>query len=74
MHEGILGDFSSHLPLTCSTAGATTFLLSPDDVSSYYLVVPTNGDVDGSYGNGNEGAERPASALACRSRLIAACP
>jgi hypothetical protein len=74
VHVGDLGDFTSHVPVACSTNGATTATLLPDAGDKYYLVVPTDGAADGSYGTDSEGAERPESLAACRLRIAATCP
>jgi outer membrane protein assembly factor BamB len=74
IYEGTLGDFTSHVPLTCSTAGLTsvTFPPSPGDV--YYLVVPSNASVEGSYGVDHAGNERPPSSSACKTQSVGECP
>jgi len=74
VHVGDLGDFTSHLPAACSTNGATTATLPPDDGDRYYLIVPTDGAADGSYGTDSEGVERPESLAACRLRIATSCP
>jgi hypothetical protein len=75
VYEGTVGgNFTSHVPLVCTTSGNTGASFVPGAGNRYYLVVPTNGSSEGSYGRGIAGAERPASAGACRTRLIAACP
>lgn len=74
VYEGNLGDFTSHLPLLCSTGGSTIVTLTPASGSSYYLIVPTNGAREGSYGLGSDLAERPPSSAACRPQSIATCP
>ncbi len=73
VYEGILGSFTSHVPVHCSTGGATSATISPSSESHYYLVVPTAG-VEGSYGRNSFGLERPASDFACVSQAIANCP
>ncbi len=74
VYEGTLGAFTSHVPVVCSTAGATAWTLSPGAGDRYYLVVPRNAMREGSYGLDSALAERPASAAACLPRAIAACP
>ncbi len=73
VYEGALGDFASHLPRLCSTAGATTVTLTPSPGSRYYLVVPANGSREGSYGLRSDLAERPASSAACVPQSILSC-
>ena len=78
VYEGLLGDTASLVPVTCGTAGATIWQFTPRTESAYYLVVPTNGANEGSYGAmllpGGTLAERPQSPSACHSQLMGACP
>jgi len=75
VYEGVLGDFTSHVPRLCSTGGATAATLTPASGNRYYLVVPLSPDgVEGSYGTTSAGQERPASAAACRPQAVGACP
>jgi hypothetical protein len=74
VYEGTIGNFASHVPLLCSTAGATAVSISPGAGSTYYLVVPHNTTVEGSYGRDSASLERPPSAAACFPRATVACP
>jgi len=75
IYEGAVGGtFNTHVPVVCSTGGATTRTFTPGAGNRYYLVVPTNGFSDGSYGKGVGGAERPFSASACHLQSLAPCP
>lgn len=74
IYEGRLGEFESHVPVACSTAGTTTSTVSPIAGSSYFLIVPTNGSDEGSYGTSSDRHERPASTTACLAQALAACP
>ncbi|ANM30633.1 hypothetical protein ABI59_15220 [Acidobacteria bacterium Mor1] len=77
VYEGVLGDFGSHLPVgtpACTTGGGTTLSFVPGSAGRYFLVVPLNGADEGSYGVDSSGAARPASAAACGTRRVAACP
>jgi hypothetical protein len=65
IYEGTVGNFTSHVPIARTTAGATTATFAPGTGSRYYLVVPTNDAGEGSYGLGVGGAQRPVSATAC---------
>ena len=66
VYEGDLtGDFSNHAPLVCSTGGALTLTVPPTTGSRYYLVVPHNGSVEGSYGTASPGGARGPSPSAC---------
>jgi PKD repeat protein len=74
IYEGRLGDFSSHEKRYCTTEHATSKTFSPHAGNGYYLVVPTNGDSEGSYGLTSSGSERPQAASACLPQQIGTCP
>ncbi len=76
VYEGDVGMFSSHIPVPglCSTAGATSASFTPGAGSKYYLVVPSDGNNEGSYGLDSTPSERPASAAACTTQLVGVCP
>ena len=74
IYEGTLGNFASHLPIACSTAGARTASISPAPGDTYYLVAARNASVEGSLGKDSALAERLASTAACRPRGLGACP
>jgi hypothetical protein len=73
IYEGDLGDFWSHGALACSTAGSTSFTITPSDGSRYYLVVPRNIATEGSYGLGSDGVQRPPAATPCTQQIIVPC-
>ena len=78
IYEGLLGDFTSHVPLDtpnplCTTNGATTATITPSAGSRYYLVVPQGDVFEGSYGSNSEGVPRPPSASACNPQFVGAC-
>ena len=78
IYEGLVGDFTSHVPLDipnppCTTFGATTMTVTPAAGSSYYLVVPQGDEHEGSYGSDNGGVPRPPSVSACKPQLVGAC-
>ena len=73
IYEGMLGDFTSHTSLFCSTAGATTKTFTPLAGGTYYLVVPLSGTLEGSYGTTNGEAERPVGNDACLPQQIGSC-
>ena len=67
----------AHLHPARTTAGATTWQtdLAPENV--YYVVVPHNGDNEGSYGwagSAPDSSERPASESACFPQVVGSCP
>jgi hypothetical protein len=74
IYEGTIGSWYSHGLLFCSTGGATTITFVPSTDSTYYLVVPTNGSQEGSYGTNSAGAERPQGAPSCQPQQLAGCP
>jgi phage baseplate assembly protein gpV len=75
IYEGAVGgSFTSHVPVVCTTGGAVTWTLAPSAGNRYYLVVPSNGAGEGSYGFGASGVERPVSPSACRVQALASCP
>jgi len=74
IYEGRLDDMYGHEPLSCSTGTQTIFVVEPDQGhATYYLVVPTNSSQEGSYGRSSNGAQRPASAAACRPQQTRTC-
>jgi murein DD-endopeptidase MepM/ murein hydrolase activator NlpD len=75
VYEGTIGSWYSHTSLLCTTGGATTAAFTPGGASTYYLVVPTNTVVEGSYGFDSQGAERPQGLSSCRPRQVGgSCP
>ena len=74
IYEGTLGNFTSHVPVTCATAPAHSWNFTPAPGNRYFLLVPINAVREGSYGLKAGGVERPVSASACRPQSIAACP
>ncbi|MEM7247476.1 MAG: sulfatase-like hydrolase/transferase [Acidobacteriota bacterium] len=75
VHEGeLVAGFLDHRPLTCTTAGATSTLVTPGDGSRYYLVVPSSATAEGSYGHDSAGRERASSPMACSPQLVRPCP
>ena len=73
VYEGTLGDFTSHLPVACTTGGMETTTFAPGSGNQYYLVVPSATTQEGSYGTRTGGMEREASLSACLSQNITAC-
>jgi hypothetical protein len=76
IYEGAAGDWASHLPIPglCTTGGLTTATFTPGTGDHYYLVVPTDGNTEGSYGWDYTGAERPPSAAPCSPQSLGNCP
>ena len=73
IYQGTLGDYNSHLPLSCTTGGATFFEIDAPADSTYYLVVPKNATREGSYGTDSTGALRQPSASPCLPQMVGAC-
>jgi hypothetical protein len=73
VYEGTLGNFEDSAPLLCSTAGATTVIVTIPTEDAYYLVVARNHWSEGSYGIDGDGIQRPASTSACLLQSIG-CP
>ncbi len=76
IYEGRIGAWYSHEAIDCSDDGGDfqeEIAFGPD--SHYYLVVPFNGDNEGSYGQDDGGAERPVGTPACvATQSLAPCP
>lgn len=73
IYEGSLGAWYSHVSRLCSTAGATTATIEPAAGDTYYLIVPSNGSREGSYGSSSAAVPRPPGASACRPQQSPAC-
>lgn len=74
VYEGQLGFPNSLVSRLCSTGGATTATLAPNQDAAYYIVVPLNAGNEGSYGRDSAGNERAPAATACATQQITACP
>ncbi|UCF66646.1 MAG: hypothetical protein JSV80_12750 [Acidobacteriota bacterium] len=73
--EGTIGDFASHLPVVCSTGGATQQVVDPGAGQRFYLVVANNAMFEGSHGTDSSGKQRAPSADPCRTQQnVRACP
>jgi hypothetical protein len=73
IYEGTLGDFSSHMPVACSTGGLTSVTFSAGSGDRYYLVVPRNTVSEGSYGLGLSDTERAPTGTSCLPQSIGGC-
>jgi hypothetical protein len=74
VYEGALGSFYSHFSKVCSTGGATTATITPAAGGRYFIVVPTDGTNEGSYGRDSSGMERPTGGGACLLQQPPSCP
>ncbi|MCU0222649.1 MAG: DUF4215 domain-containing protein [Acidobacteria bacterium] len=73
VYEGMLGNFTTHVPVLCSTGGATGVTIAAATGSRYYFIVPHNGTNGGSYGSASAGTERPLGVASCRAKSVASC-
>ena len=73
IYEGGFGDFASHFYLFCTTDAQTTKTFTPGSGDHYYLVVPTTGFREGSYGRDSIGVERPPGIRSCLEQAFAVC-
>ena len=74
VYEGSIGSWYSHVPVACTTSGAKTLTFGAASGDRYYLVVPTSGTTEGSYGKNGASVERPVSASACVPQAVGTCP
>jgi len=78
LYEGMLGEFSSHLPFQCTTNGETEVTINPSPGGRYYLVTPIadHGQswTEGGLGFGSSGEERGQGQQFCYERQINGCP
>ena len=81
IYQGTLGTWYSHTLLDCNDQGSDlSEQITPAAASSYYLIVPHNGQAEGSYGNCSIGAcagadERPVGTAKCVTpQVLAPCP
>ncbi len=74
IYGGQLEVMGQHQPLTCSTGRGTSHVVQTPMGNAYFLVVPNNGIVDGSYGLTSSGAQRPKGDPPCLPRYFLGCP
>lgn len=65
VYQGQIGSFESHVPVECSTGGATTATITAGDGDVYFLVTPNDTYYEGRYGTRSSGAEIPAGPTRC---------
>ncbi|MCP3981763.1 MAG: hypothetical protein GY716_20875 [bacterium] len=73
-YRGTLGQWGLHDPIVCSTGGSTAVALTPQAGDAYFVVVPSNGYREGSYGRDGAGLLRQVSPSACLPQSVEACP
>jgi murein DD-endopeptidase MepM/ murein hydrolase activator NlpD len=75
IYEGTIGTWYSHTSMLCTTAGATTASFVPGGSGTYYVVVPTDTTVEGSYGYDSLWSERPQGVSSCLTQQVGgSCP
>ncbi|MFN7965970.1 MAG: PKD domain-containing protein [Acidobacteriota bacterium] len=75
VYQGKLGSFQSHVPVQCSTSGATTATIQMPAGNAYFLVVPSDTYYEGRYGTASSGAAIPAGPQRCwPAAVTAGCP
>jgi hypothetical protein len=65
IYAGTIGSFNDHDVVVCTTQGVTDATIVPAAGNIYYLVVPLNAGLEGSYGTASSGAQRPPASPAC---------
>ena len=70
----IFGGFGNHGFVSCTTGGLTTATFDTGPGDHYYIVVPTDGITEGSYGLDSGSVERPAGDPACANQALGSCP
>jgi CubicO group peptidase (beta-lactamase class C family) len=76
IYEGLLGDWTSHEPVTCDTGGATSGTIDASAGDRYYLVVPNTAEAEGSHGVDGlsvPGNQRPRGAVTCAVNQALGC-
>ena len=75
IYQGTIGTWYDHQPVTeLCMAGGLSATFAPGPGSHYYLIVPTNGPSEGSYGVNSASTERPASTAPCTVQVLGSCP
>jgi hypothetical protein len=75
VHQGQLGSWFSHAPLSCSSGHALSLTVTPSGGDRYYLIAPVSADFTGSLGADSAGTERPDGSPSCTDdRALAPCP
>ncbi len=77
IYEGEVGEWYSHVEpesgAICSTSGLVSATFDAGAGDRYYVVVPRDGQIEGSYGEG-DGEDRPMSMEACAPQSVGGCP
>ncbi len=70
VYEGQISNPTNLAALVCSTGGVRTYDAIPSFDGSYFVVVPTDGVTEGSYGNTSDDIERLPSLGACMPQVL----
>ena len=73
LYEGPIGDFTGHLPATCTTDHSIEYRLDSLPGPRYFLVAPRSEGFEGSLGNDSGGTERQQGSGGCIGRQIVPC-
>ncbi|HEU4403209.1 MAG TPA: PKD domain-containing protein [Candidatus Polarisedimenticolia bacterium] len=75
VYEGPMGDFTAHVPVVCSTGGATTATIAPSAGNMYYLIVPNDQVNEGRFGTSSSGVDISGGPTRCYpAALLSGCP
>jgi hypothetical protein len=67
VYEGAATAFDNYESVLCSTGGSTSVVVAPATGNRFFLVVPHDGALEGSYGQDSSGNERPRGTNSCLS-------
>ncbi len=70
VYQGPLADPLDMSPVTCTTAGERSHEFESFLEAAAFLVVPTDGTTEGSYGSSSDGTQRPPGPNACLPQLL----
>jgi hypothetical protein len=73
IYRGDLGSGYSSIapePGMCAVTGSTATVPAGTGSADFFLIVPNNGNAEGSYGVGSDGAARPVAAGSCRPQGV----
>jgi ELWxxDGT repeat protein len=74
VYEGALGDYTTHVPATCSVDGVTSWYLRPGPSSRYFVVSALGGNgIEGPLGVASDGTPRAPGPAPCGTPTPAAC-
>ncbi len=73
IYEGQIGAWYGHYAWYCGTGGSTSATIFASSYDTYYLVVPNNNRLEGSYGYDWAGNPRPAAGFACYGQSVGGC-